>query len=275
MALALVYHATSTGGVGRLKQNMCQIVDATHDFATDSEFRPPPTWTKSDKNIVNEARDSLVSAIPNSRKGATAPIIHVAMNSYHIFTTTKALYYWRQKLCAKLDSTSPAPFLAPSWDNRSKKTRFIHMLPRLARLVLAEFDLMDRQLQAAVDELPMEALTGPSPSKAELKKRNRESIETIEVLTTENASLTSALKKEVIFNGSFESTATDFLPIVSGKFRAFSLFFQRLFQMFNGSLTPLPPPSPSRGRRTSRSIRSAYGPGIGSASTPNRRRLMV
>ncbi len=62
------------------------------------------------------------------------------------------------------------------------------MLPELARLVLAEFTLMDKQLQATVTNLPVAAVTGPSPTKAELKKR---SMGTIEGLTSANATLSA------------------------------------------------------------------------------------
>jgi hypothetical protein len=65
------------------------------------------------------------------------------------------------------------------------------MLPELARLVLAEFTLMDKQLQATVTNLPVAAVTGPSPTKAELKKRDRKSMGTIEGLTSANATLSA------------------------------------------------------------------------------------
>ena len=74
------------------------------------------------------------------------------------------------------------------------------MLPELARLVLAEFALMDRQLQATVTNLPMAAVTGPSPTKADLKKRDRESMDTIAGLTSANAtSMAEDLEAEVNF----------------------------------------------------------------------------
>jgi hypothetical protein len=65
------------------------------------------------------------------------------------------------------------------------------MLPELARVVLAEFTLMDKQLQATVTNLPMAAVTGPSPTKAEYKKRDRESMDTIAGLTSANATLSA------------------------------------------------------------------------------------
>ena len=64
------------------------------------------------------------------------------------------------------------------------------MPPELARVVLAEFTLMDRQLQATVTNLPMAAVTGPS-TKADLKKRERESMDTIAGLTSANATLSA------------------------------------------------------------------------------------
>jgi hypothetical protein len=65
------------------------------------------------------------------------------------------------------------------------------MLPQLARTVLAEFDSMDKQLQAAVTALPLTAVTYSSPPKAVLKKRDRDHCEKIEELTGLNADLTA------------------------------------------------------------------------------------
>ena len=109
----------------------------------------------------------------------------MATSTFNIFTTTKGIYRLRTKLCATGKSS---PLLAPSWD---PKTRFMFMLPELARLVLAEFTLMDKQLQATVTNLPMAAVTGPSPTKAEYKKRDRESMDTIAGLTSVNATLSA------------------------------------------------------------------------------------
>ena len=103
-----------------------------------------------------------------------------------------------------LRANPPRPLLAPSWDKKNKKTRFILMLPQLARTVLAEFDSMDKQLQATVTALPLEAVTKPSPTKALLKKRDRTSCEKIEELTgavasleAKNTTLQGALRDEV------------------------------------------------------------------------------
>ena len=142
--------------------------------------------------------------LPKTRRGTVSPVLHLAANSFNIFTTTNGTNHWRRRLCAGILSKSPAPLLAPSWDKKNKKTRFILMLPQLARTVLAEFDSMDKQLQATVTALPLEAVTKPSPTKALLKKRARTSCEKIEELTgavasleAENTTLQGALRDEV------------------------------------------------------------------------------
>jgi len=100
---------------------------------------------------------------PKDHRGTINPVIHVAENTYQIYTTTKSVYKWRLRLCAPIKSNNPAPVLAPSWDPKTKKTRLVLMLPQLARMVLAEFKEMDRLLRAAVDVMPMEAAIAPSP----------------------------------------------------------------------------------------------------------------
>jgi hypothetical protein len=119
--------------------------------------------------MVKKVKELLIESIPWDRKGTTAPIIHVGILTYSIYTTTIGLHKWCKRLCASKDDKKPKPLLAPSWD-WNKKLRFTLMLPRLARRILSEFVIMYAQLQVAVDELPMAAVTGPSPTKSALKK---------------------------------------------------------------------------------------------------------
>ena len=138
---------------------------------------------------VKHVKDWLEQAITNGKSGIVTPVIVVAGQTYRIDTTTAGLYYWSRRLCASVASSTA--LRAPSWDPKHPKTRFIFMLPELARLILAEFTLMDKQLQATVTNLPMAAVTGPSPTKAELKKRDRESMDKIAGLTSANATLSA------------------------------------------------------------------------------------
>ena len=137
---------------------------------------------------MKNVKDWLGQATPDDKSGTVTPVVEVAKSTFNIFTTTKGIYRWRTKLCATGKSS---PLLAPPWDPKTPKTRFMFMLPELARLVLAEFTLMDKQLQATVTNLPMAAVTGPSPTKAEYKKRDRESMDTIAGLTSVNATLSA------------------------------------------------------------------------------------
>ena len=170
-ALALVYHATSTGAQDSLKELMARIESSTPSWSPDAAWKPPPEWKTTQQDIIDLTRDWLEQATPNDTLGTISPVIYVAENTYHIFTTTNTVYNWRRRLCARLKSTSPLPLLAPSWDSKTKKTRLVFMFPQLARMVQAEFKDMDRLLQAAVNVMSMEAVTSSSPSKADVKRQ--------------------------------------------------------------------------------------------------------
>ena len=112
---------------------------------------------------MNKVKELPIESMPWDRKGTTTPIIHVGIHTYSIYTTAIALHKWCKRLCASKDDKNPKPLLAPSWD-RNKRLRFTLRLPQLARRILSEFGTMYAQLQAAVDALPMAAVTGPSPT---------------------------------------------------------------------------------------------------------------
>ena len=188
-ALALVYHATSTSSEADLKHLMKTIVSTTPDFTEkDSDFRPPRTWSTTEQSMVKKVKELLIESMPWDTKGTTAPVIHVGIHCYSIYTTSNVLNKWCKRLCASKDDKNPKPLLAPSWD-KNKKLRFTLMLPQLARHILTKFGTMYAQLQAAVDALPMAAVTGPSPTKSELKKKNIGLATKIDALTAVNADL--------------------------------------------------------------------------------------
>ena len=198
-ALVLVYYATSMVVGEGLKQLMTAIVEGTSSYTTDESFRPPPTWSTCERELVGNTRAWLERASPDDKSGTVTPVIHVAAHTYSIFTTTKGIYFWRRRLCAPLKGTPVAPFLAPSWDSKTKKTRLVLMLPHLARMVLAEFKDMDRLLQAAVDIMPMEAATAPSPSKADVKRQRAELVVELAEAEVELAETQQPLDAEVKF----------------------------------------------------------------------------
>ena len=197
-ALALVYNAMSTFSESDLRHLMETIVSMTPNFTEDdSDSRPPPTWTTTDRATVMQVKEWLKQSMPWDTKGSTTPVIHVGMHHYSIYTTSKALSKWRSTLCASKDDKNPAPLLTPSWDPRSKKLRFTLMLARLARLVINEFSTMNAQLQAAVDVLPMEAVTRSSPTKVEIKKVNKDLAADNAALTAHNTNLQCALDSKI------------------------------------------------------------------------------
>ncbi len=148
---------------------------------------------------------------PKDHRGTINPVIHVAENTYQIYTTTQSVYKWRLRLCAPIKNNNPAPLLAPSWDPKNKKTRLVLMMPQLARMVLTEFKVMDRLLQAAVDVMPMEAVTAPSPSKADVKRQKAELMVDLAETRAELAETQQSLDAEVEFQ-EFSVKVTHFFP---------------------------------------------------------------
>jgi hypothetical protein len=150
-----------------VKELMNKIVKASASYSPEGDWKPPVEWSTTEQGIIDSTRDWLEKAIPKGH-GTINPVLHVAENTYQIFTTTDSIYRWRRRLCARIQSKTPELLLAPSWDPKNKKTRLGLMLPQLARMVQTEFEDTDRLLQAAVNVMSMEAVTAPSPSKADV-----------------------------------------------------------------------------------------------------------
>ena len=114
-SLALIHYASSTFSESSLKALMNKLVDISSDFTGRVEdFIPPLTWASTDQATVHQIKELLVQSIVWDTKGTTAPVIHVGMNSYSIYTTVQVLYKWRTRLCAGVKDKKPAPLLAPS-----------------------------------------------------------------------------------------------------------------------------------------------------------------
>ena len=63
-ALALVYHATSTSSEDDLKHLMGTIISTTPDFTEgDSDFRPPRTWSTTERGMVNKVKELLIESM--------------------------------------------------------------------------------------------------------------------------------------------------------------------------------------------------------------------
>jgi hypothetical protein len=182
-----------------VKELMTKIINATTTYTSDDAWKPPVDWSTSERDIIEATKDWLEKATPNDSRGTLSPVIHVAENTYHIYTTANSVYKWRRRLCASIHRKSPAPLLAPSWDPKTKKTRLVLMMPQLARTVMVEFKDMDRLLQAAVDVMPMEAVTAPSPSKAEVKRQKAELVVELAEAQVELAETQQSLDAEVEF----------------------------------------------------------------------------
>ena len=105
-ALALVYHATSTGAEDAVKELMARIENSTPSYSPDAAWKPPPEWSTTQRGIVESMRDWLEQATPNDTRGTISPVIHIAENKFHIYTTTSTVYTWRRRLCATLSSKS-------------------------------------------------------------------------------------------------------------------------------------------------------------------------
>jgi hypothetical protein len=65
--------------------------------------------------MVKKFKELLIESMPWDRKGTTAPIIHVGIQTCSIYTTSKALNKWCKRLCSSKDDKNSKPLLAPSW----------------------------------------------------------------------------------------------------------------------------------------------------------------
>ena len=120
-------------------------------------------------------------------------MIHVGEHRYSVYTTAKALNKWCFRLCASIGNKKAASLLAAFWHLKSKK-----LLPRLAaRHVLSEWSTMYSQLQVAVHDFLMAAVTGPSPTKSALKKKTVDLANENGALTALNADLQSTIDGKV------------------------------------------------------------------------------
>jgi len=103
------------------------------------------------------------------------------------------------------------------------------MIPRLARHVLNEFGTMYAQLQAAVDALPMAAVTGPSPTKAKLKKANEGLAAKNTALSADHAALTA---RYIDLQCSLERKVCTLVRYLYDTVDEFSLDFSGFFLIF-------------------------------------------
>ena len=71
-ALALVYHATSTGAENTVKELMARIENSPPSYSPDAAWKPPPRWSTTEQGIIDLTRDWLEQATPNVSRG-TAP----------------------------------------------------------------------------------------------------------------------------------------------------------------------------------------------------------
>ena len=122
-SLALIHYAASTCSKSSLKELMNKLVDISPDFSGwVQDFILPFTWTSTEQATVHQIKELLVQSIVWDTKVSTAPVIHVDMNSYSIYTSSNVLCRWCTRLCAGMKDKKPAPLLAPpSWDSKSKK----------------------------------------------------------------------------------------------------------------------------------------------------------
>lgn len=113
-ALALVYHATSTGTEDALKELSSKIVHASSTYKSGGTWKPPSTSSTSERSIVDSMKEWVEVSTPKDHRGTISPVIHVAETTYHIFAPAHSAYNWRRRLCARIQSKTPTPLIAPS-----------------------------------------------------------------------------------------------------------------------------------------------------------------
>ena len=74
-ALALVYHATSTGAEKPMKDLMTKIFDSTPDYTPGAFWAPPRTWSTTDRGILDQTREPypVTTAAALSTPSRTSP----------------------------------------------------------------------------------------------------------------------------------------------------------------------------------------------------------
>ena len=93
-------------------------------------------------------------------------------HSYDLVVTHRNIISYRERLVAA--KSDKKPLFVPSEDKKHKKLRLPHMLPAVAKLVLAEFEPMRRLLTKAIAETPLQDQVSGSPTKADLKRKMRD-----------------------------------------------------------------------------------------------------
>ena len=114
------------------------------------------------------------------------------------------------------------------------------MTPQLARMVQAEFEDMDRLLQAAVNVMSMKVVTAPSPSKAEVKRQKAGLMMDLADVRAELAVTRHSLDAEVTFQDFSANMSENFPHIYTWKFPRhilphFAIFCHFLVPFYNGT----------------------------------------
>ena len=137
----------------------------------DQPWTAPDSWTKTRQFILNDFKDILTDASSKRKNGAELQTVeYVLAHTYGLVLIYRNITTYRERLVAAKNDKKP--LFVPS--EKSKKLRLPHMLPAVAKLVLAEFKHMQRLLTKAVDETPLEDQVSGSPSKAALKRKARD-----------------------------------------------------------------------------------------------------
>ena len=92
---------------------MNKIVKSSASHSPGGDWKLPVERSTTKQGIMDSTRDWLEKAMPKGH-GTINPVLHVAENTYHIFTTANTVYNWRRRLCARIQSKTPTPLTAPS-----------------------------------------------------------------------------------------------------------------------------------------------------------------
>ncbi len=175
LSLAFVQYAESVvDGITIVKSLLTTIMERSQDYpGHDYLWRPPDSWRREDRDVLDKAKAILTDAISKTGQGKDLQLIQAAMaSSCRLSMTTESIVHYRKRLVAGSKTTNK--LLLPSHDPKGNQAlRFPHLLPAVARMAMERWGELSGLLSKALDEVPAERLQGGpgggSPTKAAVK----------------------------------------------------------------------------------------------------------
>lgn len=175
LAFTYVQYAESiVDGITTVKSLLSKIIEQSQDYSGHGHpWRPPDSWRREDRDILDKAKAILIDATSKTGHGKDLQLIESVMAaSCGLSLTHRSIVLYRERLVAGAKSTKK--LLLPSHDPKGNQAlRFPHLLPAVARTAMERWGELSGLLSKALDEVPAERLQGGpgggSPTKAAVK----------------------------------------------------------------------------------------------------------